>query len=127
MTAGLKSQQIVGTKLAGTKVALAPTAFAGLMGAALLVGGLLGVVTKSELDSITANQATAQVAASTVELRPLTERRAQIAVGRGPLVRDPGAGGSRSQAAVHATDHIGLTELLFPVTTVHHLEHGPLR
>ncbi len=122
MTAGLRSQQI-----AGTKVALPRTALAGLVGVALLVGGLLGVATKSELDSISANQASAQVAASNLESRLLIERRAQIAVGRGPLVGDPGAGGSRAQVATHATDHIGLTERLFPVTTVHTLEHGPLR
>jgi hypothetical protein len=96
------------------------------MGVALLVGGLLGVATKSELDSITASQATAQVAASDLQSRLLTER-AQITVGRGSLVRDPGAGGARPQATIHATDHIGLTERLFPVTTVHSLEHGPLR
>ncbi len=122
MTAGLRSQQI-----AGTKVALPRTALAGLMGGALLVGGLLGVATKSELDSITASRATAQIAASNLESRLLIVRHAQIAAGRGPLVGDPGAGGSRPRVATHATDHIGLTERLFPVTTVHTLEHGPLR
>lgn len=122
MTAGLRSQQI-----AGTKVALPPTALAGLMGVALLVGGLLGVATKSELDSMTTNQAAAQVAASNLESRLLAERRAQITVGRGPLVGDPGAGGSLPRAAIHASDHIGLTERLLPVKTVHSLEHGPLR
>ena len=122
MTAGLRSQPT-----SGTKVALPRTALAGLVGVALLVGGLLGVATKSELDSISANQASAQVAAANRESLPLIERRAQITVGRGPLVGDPGAGGSRRQVATHVTDHVGLTERLFPVTTVHTLEHGPLR
>jgi hypothetical protein len=121
MTAGIRSQQI-----AGTTVALPRTALAGLMGVALLVGGVLGVATKSEFDSIAAHGATAQVAASSLESRQLTQR-SQISVGRGPLVRDPGASGPRRQAPVHAADHIGLTERLFPVTSAHHLEHGPLR
>ncbi len=74
MTAGLTDQHA-----AGARVVLAPAAIAGLLGAALLIGGLLGVVTKSELDAITTSEAAAPVAASTVTSRQLTERNARIA------------------------------------------------
>jgi hypothetical protein len=120
MTTGLTSRPF-----GGTKVALAPAAFAGMLGAALLAGGLLGVATKSEVDSLGA-QAIAAVSApaTTVESRV---QAAQIAAGRGPQVRDLGLGGSRVQPARHQADHIGLSERLFPVTTSHVIEHGPLR
>lgn len=120
MSAGIRSQGI-----ATTRVALPPAALAGLMGVALLIGGLLGVVAKSELDATTGTGVAAR-AVSTLPSRLLMER-AQIGVGRGPLVQDPGASGSRRQDPTHATDHIGLSERLLPVTTAHHLEHGPLR
>jgi hypothetical protein len=74
MTAGLRSQ-----RAAGAKVALAPAAIAGLLGAALLIGGLLGVVAKSELDAITTSQAAAPVAASTGASRLDIERGIRIA------------------------------------------------
>ncbi|MGZ8515093.1 MAG: hypothetical protein ACXWXA_08635 [Candidatus Limnocylindrales bacterium] len=74
MTAGLRSQ-----RAAGTRVALAPTAIAGLLGAALLIGALLGVVAKSELDGITTSQAAAPVAAANAPSRLLIERNTRIA------------------------------------------------
>jgi hypothetical protein len=100
-----------------------------MLGAALLARGLLGVATKSAVDSLNADQAIAQAAAATssVESSVRFERAAQIAVGRGPSVGDFGLGGSRRQVTNHAADHIGLTERLFPVTSGHSLEHGPLR
>ena len=121
MTAGIRNQPV-----AGTKVALAPAAIVGLLGATLFVGGLLGVATRAELDSISANPATAQVVASIAATRSSIERQAQIAVGRGPLVRDPGTAVRRQRNASKAVDHIGLTERLFPVTSAHRIEHGPL-
>ena len=124
MTTGLTAQPI-----GGTKVALAPAAFAGMLGAALLAGGLLGVATKSAVDSINANQAIVQTAAAvaSVQSSERLERTAQIAVGRGPTVGDLDVGGSRPQVARHEADHIGLSERLFPVTSRHSLEHGPLK
>jgi hypothetical protein len=74
MTAELRNQ-----RAAGARVALAPAAIAGLLGAALLIGGLLGVVTKSQLDAITTNQAAAPVVASNAASRLLIERNARIA------------------------------------------------
>ena len=74
MTAELRNQ-----RAAGARVALAPTAIAGLLGAALLIGGVLGVVAKSELDAITSSEVAAPVAASIVASRLLTERNARIA------------------------------------------------
>ncbi len=121
MAAGIRSQGI-----ATPRLALQPAALAGLVGAALLVGGLLGVAAKSELDAVAGAQLAVPVAASSLESRLLTAR-AQIIVGRGPLVRDPGATGSRPLPIVHATDHVGLTERLVPVMTPHPVEHGPLR
>ena len=73
MTAGLRSQRAV-----GATVALPPTAIAGLLSAALLIGGLLGVVTKSELDAMTAHQVAA-VAASTGASGLLIDRNTRIA------------------------------------------------
>ena len=69
MTAGLRSQGN-----AGARIALAPAAIAGLLGVALLIGGLLGVVTKAELDAVTTSQAAAPVATSDAALRLLMER-----------------------------------------------------
>ncbi len=74
MTAGLRSQ-----RAAGEKLTLAPTAIAGLLGAALLIGGLLGVVAKSELDATATSQAAAQVAAAAGASRLVIERNARIA------------------------------------------------
>lgn len=124
MTAGLGSRP-----LAGTKVALAPAALVGLLGAALLAGSLLGFAATSELDSINSNRAMARVAApaASLESQSFTRRNAQIAVGRGPLVRDDGLSTSVSQVAPHVADHIGLTERLFPIGATHVLEHGPVR
>jgi len=121
MTAGLRNQPV-----AGSKVALAPAAIAGLLGAALLVGGTLGIVAKAEFDSITAKPAIAQVATSTVESPSLIARQAQLATGHGPLVADLGTAGSRPAIASRPVDHIGLTELLFPMPTSHRIQHGPL-
>ena len=74
MTAGLGKQ-----RAAGTRVALAPAAIAGLLGAALLIGAALGVVAKSELDAITTNQAAAPAAPSNAASRLLIERNMRIA------------------------------------------------
>lgn len=121
MTAGIGSQGI-----AATRFTLPPTALAGLVGVALLVGGLLGVGVKSEFDAGAGARLVAPVAASSLETR-LLAARAHILVGRGPLVRDPGATGSRPQATVGGIDHIGLTERLVTVSIPHTVEHGPLR
>jgi hypothetical protein len=122
MSAGITSQTV-----AGTKLAIAPTVFAALLAAALLVGGVLGVVTKSGFDSITARSVAGQAAVQGVRSTPLDTRGAQITVGRGPLMQDLGPEGAASRAASHATDHIGVTERLFPVTSRHPIAHGPLR
>jgi hypothetical protein len=118
MSAGLTSRSI-----AGTTVALPRVTFAGLMAAALLVGGLLGVVARSEFDGLTGTAADASVATSNV--RMITER-AQLSVGRGPLVADPGTAGALPSGPRPVVDHIGLSERLFPVTSAHRVEHGPL-
>ncbi len=118
MSAGLTSRSI-----AGTTVALPRAAFAGLLAIALVVGGLLGVVARSEFDSLAGTAADASVMTSNV--RMVTER-ARITVGRGPLVGDPGTGGARQSGPTRAVDHIGLSERLFPVTSTHPVEHGPL-
>ena len=121
MTAGLRNQPV-----AGAKVAIAPAVIAALIALALLVGGLLGVVAKSELDLVTANPAIAPAAASIHDSTSLIARRAAIAVDRGPLVSDPGPQGLRPLVATRAADHIGVTERLFPVSTPHHIPHGQL-
>ena len=121
MTAGLRNQPV-----ARAKVALAPAAIVGLLGAALLVGGTLGVVAKAQFDSITTDHAIAQVATSAAESRSLIGRQAQIVVGRGPLVGDAGTAARQPMVATHAVDHIGLIERLFPVSTPHRIQHGPL-
>ena len=74
MTAGLRSQ-----RAAGTRVALAPAAIAGLLGAALLIGALLGVVTKSELDAITTSQGAAPAGVVSAVSRLNIERGIRIA------------------------------------------------
>lgn len=121
MTAGLRNQS-----LTGTKVTLAPAAIGGLLAAALLAGGLLGVAAKAEYDSLSANPPAAQGAASSAASAVRVERSAQIAVGRGPLVRDAATAATRARIAGGAVDHIGLTERLMPVSTPHRIEHGPL-
>ena len=74
MTAGLRDQHA-----AGARVVLAPAAIAGLLGAALLIGGLVGIVAKSGLDAITTSQAAAPVAAATGPSRLDIERGIRIA------------------------------------------------
>jgi hypothetical protein len=111
--------------MVGTTVALPRTAFAGLLAAALVLGGVLGIAARSEFDSLTGTPAAAAAAAANLDSRVVVEH-ARMTVGRGPLVRDPGASGARPRASVHAADHVGLTERLFPVTTAHRIEHGPL-
>lgn len=120
MSAGLTSRSITATTVALPRIALA-----GLLAVVLLVGGLFGVVARSGFDTLTGTATGASVATSGLATRMLAER-AQIAVGRGPLAGDPGTGGARPAGAGHAADHIGLSERLFPITTTHHLEHGPL-
>jgi hypothetical protein len=137
MTAGLTSQPM--TK---TKVALAPIALVGLLGAALLAGGMLGATVASELGSLSANGRIAQVnaTASSLESRALVQFRAGE---RESAARDAAAAaslvsqapikvraGERESAAKgvppHAQDHIGLTERLFPILVSHAVGHGPL-
>lgn len=120
MTARIESRQI-----AGTQVARTPAALAALVGSALLFGGVIGVVAKSEVDALTASGA--GLAGSIATSPSALVREAQLGVDRGPLAREPGADGARIPVSTRAVDLIGLSERLFPVTTARHLEHGPTR
>ena len=120
MSAGITSRSIAGTTVAVPRITLV-----GLLAATLLIGGLLGVVARSEFDTLTGSAVGVSVASSDVAAR-MTVEQAQIDVGRGPLVRDAGTSGARPHRSTGAADHIGLSERLFPVITAHHLEHGPL-
>jgi len=95
MTAG-----ITGRPLAGTKVALAPATLAGLLGVALLTGGLFGAAITSELGSLSSSRPIALVEAATTphlgDHVGLTERLFA------PV-----------QSAARVGDHVGLTERLF--------------
>ena len=73
MTAGFTSRSMT-----RTKVSVAPIALAGLLGAALLAGGMLGAIVASELGSLSANGRIAQVneTASSLESRSLIQFRA---------------------------------------------------
>lgn len=115
MTAGIERRQ-----LAGTRVARTPVALAGLLGAALLIGGAIGVA-KSEVDALTAPGA-ASVARSLSASSSALVREAQVALGRGPLARDAGAVGPRTLGTV-GSDGADSTDRQAPI----HPEHGPLR
>ena len=84
MTAGLTNRP-----MAGTKVALAPTALAALLGGALLAGGIFGAFIASEVGMIGPAQGARQILATSSSPQSQALRRdAQIAVGRGPLAQE---------------------------------------
>jgi hypothetical protein len=117
MTAGIERRPI-----AGIRAARGPAALAGLLSGALLIGGIIGVVAKSEVDVLTA-PAAASVARSLSSSPSLLVREAQVAVGRGPLARDLGAGGSRTLGTAGSTGGAGSTDRQVPIRR----EHGPTR
>jgi hypothetical protein len=117
MTAGIERRPIAGTRAAGR-----PAALAGLLTGALLIGGVIGIVAKSEVDALTA-PAVASVARSLSSSPSELVREAQVAVGRGPLARDPGAGGGRTLGIAGSTGGAGSTDRQVPIRR----EHGPTR
>jgi hypothetical protein len=139
--------------MARAKVSLAPIALAGLVGAALVVGGMLGAAATSALDvaGTTGRSAQANTTSASLETQALIQFRAgerdsaardaettsgvvsQALINVRAGEREPAA----QAVAPHAKDHIGISERLFPIAVGqserlspiverHALGHGPL-
>ena len=137
MAAGFSSRS-----MARTKVSLAPIALGGLLGAALLAGGMIGAAASVGLGSSSANGRIAQANTVGTSLgsqaliqfraseRESAARDAETAAGLVSQALIKVRAGERESAAQavapHAQDHFGLTERLFPVVVRHVIEHGPL-
>jgi hypothetical protein len=117
--------------MARAKVSLAPIVLAGLVGAALVVGGMLGAAATSALDvaGTTGRSAQANTTSASLETQALIQFRAgerdsaardaettsgvvsQALINVRASEREPAA----QAVAPHAQDHIGISERLFPI------------
>ncbi len=103
MTAGHDTRHV-----AGGGVSLAPPALAGLLGATLLAGGMLGAAITTQLDSFDSSRAVAPAAVTGSQAREhlgLTEKLFSSGL------EERGSVGPAS--AARAQEHVGLTERLF--------------